>query len=400
MLWEQYVYRRGNEVFELWDGLFSGRDIKPLYIGGRGFDVRSQAVLAAFVASVKGSAVSVQDAKQLLIGFSGYRLDDDIKALTETNTTELTRIFSEIGTTEELPFGGPTEGDEEISTSNALRAGVAKVQAQLDGYTDVILDISSLPRIVYLTLLTSLLNHFIPNKEIDPEREHPLVASGVNFQVLVGEDAALDAHIRAEDPSNELVLIPGYSAVLQLGSLLELPLVWFPILGENRVNQLEKVLNSDYIPARAEVCPVVPHPSKDPRRADRLLVEYSGPLFDTGLTTTSSVLYAHESHPFEAYRQLLSAMRRYRDSMLILGGCRLVVTPLGSKLITLGAGLACFEMHPENLSKKYGVGIPYAEPTRYVASAEKLTRSSPIISALVLTGEAYGITPATASTPA
>jgi hypothetical protein len=47
---------------------------------------------------------------------------------------------------------------------------------------------------------------------------------------------------------------------------------------------------------------------------------------------------------------LLHAMQRYRQSMSILGGCRLVVSPLGSKLITLGAGLACFEMRPENVA--------------------------------------------------
>jgi hypothetical protein len=67
----------------------------------------------------------------------------------------------------------------------------------------------------------------------------------------------------------------------------------------------------------------------------------------------------------------------------------LVVTPLGSKLITLGAGLACFEMRPEDLSAQYGVAIPHAEPTRYVASVEALTTSKPEISALLLTGDAY-----------
>jgi hypothetical protein len=86
---------------------------------------------------------------------------------------------------------------------------------------------------------------------------------------------------------------------------------------------------------------------------------------------------------------LLKAMRRYRDSMRVMGGCRLVVTPLASKLITLGAGLACFEMRPTDVTADYGIAIPYAEPTRYVASVEALRSSKPEISALVLTGDAY-----------
>ena len=65
------------------------------------------------------------------------------------------------------------------------------------------------------------------------------------------------------------------------------------------------------------------------------------------------------------------------------------MTPLGSKLITLGAGLACFEMRPTDLNAKYGVAIPHAEPRRYIASVEALRQSRPDISALLLTGEAY-----------
>ena len=113
------------------------------------------------------------------------------------------------------------------------------------------------------------------------------------------------------------------------------------------------------------------------------------PLFDARQTPASNILYAHESHPFEAYRQLLSAMQRYRRSMAILGGCRLVVSPLGSKLITLGAGLACFEMRPEDLNAQFGVAIPHAEPNRYIANVDMLKESTPEISTLLLTGRAY-----------
>src|ERR1039458_81764 len=69
--------------------------------------------------------------------------------------------------------------------------------------------------------------------------------------------------------------------------------------------------------------------------------------------------------------------------------CRLVMTPLGSKLTTLGAGLACFEMRPTDLNAKYGAAIAHAEPTRYIASIDALRQSRPDISALLLTGEAY-----------
>ena len=166
-----------------------------------------------------------------------------------------------------------------------------------------------------------------------------------------------------------------------------MPLVWFPVLGENRLSQVMKVEGS--IPSWAEICPVLPHPSRNPRRGDELLVEYNGILFARRETPLSNILHVHEAHPFEAYRQLLSAMLRYRSTMDVIGGCRLVVTPLASKLVTIGSALACFEMKLISHDRRSSVAIPYAEPKRYVAKLADLRASQPEISALMLTGDAY-----------
>ena len=114
------------------------------------------------------------------------------------------------------------------------------------------------------------------------------------------------------------------------------------------------------------------------------------PLFEIQQIPTSNILYVHERNPFEAYRQLLMAMERYRNSLKILDGCRLVVTPLASKLITIGVGLACFEMKPTKKEENYGIAIPYAEPRRYTASIVELKSTRPEIASLLLTGNAYG----------
>jgi len=326
-----------------------------------------------------------------LVGFSGYTLDDEISRLTDENAAALQSFFGSLGGCQTITIGGASGGEDDLSAGTALRLGTSQVLAEVTDQTDIVLDVSSFPRVAYLSLLTSLLNKLVPNKSAGGE-DSPLTANGVNFQVLVGEDAALDGHIQAEDPGNDLVVIPGFSGALHAESVQDWPLVWFPILGEGRVSQLQKVMASAVIPNSAEICPVLPHPSRNPRRADNLLVEYKVPLFDSRQTPTSNILYAHESNPFEAYRQLLGAMQRYRNSMTIMGGCRLVVTPLGSKLITLGAGLACFEMRPSDLNDKYGVAIPHAEPTRYVASVDTLKASKPEVSVMLLTGDAYSAT--------
>ena len=65
------------------------------------------------------------------------------------------------------------------------------------------------------------------------------------------------------------------------------------------------------------------------------------------------------------------------------------MTPLASKLITIGSALACFEMKLRSSDHKSSVSIPYAEPKRYVAAVNQLRSSRPDISVLLLTGEAY-----------
>lgn len=385
MLWDHYVFRRGSAVHELWDGLLNERPVNLLYIAGRGFDLRAQSVMQEFVNGQRGTGRRTLSAKLLLLDFKGYELEDSIVTLTEENAAALEAAFAPLGAT--VTVASEVVDGDEANPSDALRQRVRSVLAEVDGKTDIILDVSSLPRATYLALLTTILHKLVPDKQIREGEPHPLYASGVNFQVLVAEDARLDGEIRAEDPSNDLLNIPGFFAAWQAESVQDWPLVWFPVLGKGRVNQLLRIGAS--IPSEAEVCPVVPHPSKDPRHADRLLMEYREALFDSRRTPTSNILYAHESQPFEAYRQLLGAMRRYQDSMTMLGGCRLVMTPLGSKLLTLGAGLACFEMRPPDLESKYGVAIPHAEPRRYVVAPDSLKDSRPEVSVLLLTGEAY-----------
>ncbi len=383
MLWQHYVLRRGDQVQTLWDGLFNHRSVRLLYITGRGFDPRARSTMHSLMQNITASGHNIEKASLLLVEITGYQLSQELVDITAQNAEAIQSSFSALGNSIGITIGSSGSGEADISASSALRQGTEAVLGHVGDYTDIILDISSLPRIAYLAFMTSLLNKLVPDKSA----QNALFADGINLQILVAEDTVLDSRILSEDPSNELVLIPGFSSALYAESAQDWPLVWFPILGDNRVNQLQKV--ESVIPQSAEICPVLPHPARDPRRAERLLMEYKVPLFDLRQTPPSDFLYVHESQPFEAYRQLLSAMRRYRASMEILGGCRLVVTPLASKLITIGAGLACFEMHTAIMEHNSGVAIVHAEPTRYVASLDHLRSAKPELSALLLTGQAY-----------
>jgi len=385
MLWQHYVFRRGTELSDMWDRFFRDRPINLLYIAGRGFDPRAQTAIKQFVSNILSSAANIVAADLLLVGFDRYELDQDLEEATEANAISLRATFSELGATEELNMDAHAPGEDEVGTSNALRKGLGIILARMRGRTDVILDVSSLPRVAYLAIMTGLLHQLVPNRSAS----NALAAGGVNLQILVAEDSRLDSAIRSEDPNADLVTIPGFSTAMYAESMQDWPMVWFPILGENRLGQLTTVINAAAaIPSDAEICPIIPHPSRGLRRAEQLLLEYAPLLFDKLQVPVSNALYVSESNPFETYRQLLGAMERYRRSLTILGGCRLAVTPLSSKLVTLGAGLACFAMRLGQ-TDNYGVAMPYAEPMRYVTSKADLSSANPEIASLVLTGHAY-----------
>jgi len=387
MLWEQYVFQRGTKVQDLWERMYRDRreaekPVKILYIAGRGFDVRANAVLEKYVESVSESACRIEKAELVLVGFSSYQLSQELQEQTDENAKILSSLFERLGSTTTVHIGANGE-EEDISAASLLRQGNDQLMQLISDHTDIVLDVSSLPRIAYLSFMLALLQRLVKVNG----NSYLLSGGGVTFQILVGEDARLDGKIQSEDPSNDLVMIPGFATALQAESMQDWPLVWFPILGENKNAQLQKVMEA--VPLAAEICPVLPHPSKDLRRGDKLLLEYKASLFDSKDIPLTNVMYAHESHPFEAYRQLLTAMSRYQKSMSLLGGCRLVVTPLASKLITLGVALACFEMKLKVANSNYAVAIPNAEPQRYAVPLEELRKSEPEISMLILTGEPY-----------
>ncbi len=135
-----------------------------------------------------------------------------------------------------------------------MQLGVTAVLSRISDHTDIILDVTSLPRVLFLALLNGLLNRLIPDKLVT----NALAAQGVNLQVVLADDPILDAQIRSEDPRNDLVTIPGFSSALHEEAVQDWPLVWFPILGENRSGQLQRVATE--IPKSAEICPILPHP--------------------------------------------------------------------------------------------------------------------------------------------
>ena len=270
--------------------------------------------------------------------------------LTVKNRQSLVKLVGE-GNIVELPVSIGRTGHAN-ATSRSTRSAIAG-QGTTGHLDDVVIDISAMPRVVALSAIAKLI--------------HDQDAAGAsekntNLHVVAAESVRTDLGARGS-LMDEVTTLVGFTGRLNEVTTEHVPRVWFPVLGEQQRERLQLIrnhLNPD------EICPVVPFPSRNPRRGDEIIAEHIDLLFEDFRVEPSNILRASEFNPFEAYRQLFGAMERYRKALTELDGCKAYVSPLSSKLLSVGALLACYDhQFGEVEDGKLNVGMPYVETSVY-----------------------------------
>jgi len=247
---------------------------------------------------------------------------------------------------------------------------------ELSGYTDVVVDISALPRSAYFPLVSVLLHNL---QQIDSARDRPRP----NLHVVVAENPEIDAQIHEVGVDDTANYVFGYGAEMELDAVNQMPIVWLALVGEGQSAQLERI---DDLVQPHEICPVLPSPSLDPRRADKLLMELQDLLFERFRVEPGNFIFACEQNPFEAYRQIHRTVGHYERALGPLGGCRIAISALSSKLLSIGALLAAYELKTRGRT----VGLANVEALGYEVGniTDEMLASSKLYS-LWLAGECY-----------
>jgi hypothetical protein len=251
-------------------------------------------------------------------------------------------------------------------------------QKDCEGATDIMVDISSLPRSIFYPVIAKLL--FLLDRMAAAGSTTP------NLVVLASENPVLDSLIQEEGISEDADYVHPFRGSAEREAAANHPKVWLPILGEGQHVQLARI---NELVHPDEVCPVVPSPAMNPRRADGLVQSYRSLLFDELRVDPGNFIYASEANPFEAYRQIRLAIMHYAEALKPLGGCRSVVTSVSSKLLSIAALLAVYELK----AGKYDVGIAQVESDGYRIVDESVFEASipqTTPCALWLSGELYG----------
>lgn len=334
------------------------REAPVLFVFGSGFDPRAVAVLQRL------RGVTTRRVDGCMIELPEQSTDLAVRPLAEVNRAEIERLVTETGgqlRTQQLPDFNDARSLGRLISRHFQESEI------LDAYDEVIVEISAMPRSVFFPLIRGIL-----------ERAHRLSGDGQHWagdlHVAVCENPEVDGHV-LEEGTTAMAPIGGFA-----GSRGDQPktTIWVPVLGERasaRVRALYDELEPD------ETCPVLPWPARDPRRADRLLLDYRQLLFEEIRLEPRNVIHAAERNPFDLYRTLGALHERYLASLRPLGSVGMVLSSHSSKLLSVGVLLTAYE---------HNLVVQHVSPGRYgLHDGAQATRAHDEIYDLWLTGEPY-----------
>ena len=244
---------------------------------------------------------------------------------------------------------------------------LAEAIGEISRHRDIIVDISGLPRTIFYPIIA-----YLNAKAIEGVIQ--------NLHVAVTEDSELDRKIRSSEFGAPDFLYP-----FRPEEEGEPKLVWMPVLSTSETNRLEKIHNQ-IDKNCVEICPVLPFPARDLRRADEIVMRMRTILFERMLVSHDNLLLCDEKNPFDIYRKILDVNDYYRNTVSGLEGLgevSTVVSPLASKMLSLGMLLAAIEGR---------LSVTYAEAGSYRIEGDMTEFNNHISSSPVeiwLAGEPY-----------
>jgi len=167
-----------------------------------------------------------------------------------------------------------------------------------------------------------------------------------NLFVLVSENAHVDSSIKDAGTDEDAHYLHGFTSTLDHEAFARLPKIWIPTLGENQAKPLSIIAHKV---TPEEVCPILPMPASNPRRTDNLLIEYNDLLFLEFMVEPRNFMYVSEQNPFDIYRAIYHTVGRYKTALESLGSCQVVLSASSSKLLSIGALLAAYELRDERV---------------------------------------------------
>ena len=370
MRWRDYFLRHGEGFDDFWKPFLAERERDVLFVLGHGFDS------------------GVCDGIERVLGLGGEGARDVALVAFHEGPESASRRYMDQRTAngerlDKLLQGRGTIGHRNIKmfSEDGRRVSARSIardfssSAEFCAYSDVVVDISALPRGLYMPLLAKLLALF-DGEPKDGERR--------NLHVIVSHSPVTDRAIVEEGLEESAGYLFGFAAAaLESESTSGQPKIWIPVLGKRQQAQLERIHT---LVSPDEICPLLPSPAQDPREGDSIMIEYRELLFDQLRVEPRNIIYAAESNPFEVYRQLMRSILHYDRALKPLGGCKVALSAMSSKLASIGVLLAAYELGRRD--PKVTVGVAHVESQGYRVEPTSTAPSTTLFT-MWLSGECY-----------
>ena len=354
--WDNAIAHFGDAVLTFVQEYFSSNDRRCLLVAAAGFDPRSSHI-AQILAPTLGGRLAA-----LLVREERGKPDTSLVSAANENENKLKALIAKCKIVKVDVFG---DDDAPVAGSRIARA-LAGYEIPADT-TDVVLDMTAMSVGIGFPAAKLLL-------------EQCESQSGRAFHLMIASSPELDDKI-ASEPGGRPMAVRGFSGEDISGSPLEVARIWVPQLAKGRAAALDQIGRS--VGECYKICPALPFPTRDPRRADGLVSEYHSALVDEWQVDPRDIVYASERNPLDFYRTLSTLSARYRQAVEDVFAPSIIVSPIGSKVMAAGALMAALE---------YDLTVQYIETIRYeFDSTEPADESSPeYLVHLLMSGPAYG----------
>jgi len=354
--WNNCITHFDEEVKSFIHLYFSEPDRRCLLVAAAGFDPRSLRI-AQMLSGVLGSRLEA-----LFIREERGQPDIELIKRADINEAELKIIVPNCVVSRVDVFG-----DDGAAVGGPRIAGLLGDYKIDEEITDIVLDMSALSIGIGFPAAEMLLS--------DCE-----LAKGRSFHLLIVSNPELDDLI-ASEPAERPMPVKGFSGNGHLTGTLETARMWIPQLAKGRKNSLAKIGLS--VGDCYKICPVLPFPARDPRRADSLIGEYENELVNEWQVDPRDIVYVSERNPLDCYRTLSTLKERYNQTVKDTFEPHMILSPIGSKVLAAGALMAAIE---------FDLTVQYLETVRYDYDAPSTDPNSPpdMIVHVLLSGPAYG----------
>ena len=312
--WDPCIVNRGDDVDGFLAQYLGKSDRRILLVAGAGFDPRACALAARL-----RDTDSVTHA--LLIKEERPNPPQELldRAIENEAALLATLAEQEVQSIDVFGSDGAVVGGRNVVNVLTGRG--------LESTTDVVVDISALSVGTSFPIIRYFVERIVDGKE------------SVNLHLFVAHDPLLDAGIRAT-ASDTPGYVHGFKGRSTLYDTTDAARLWLPQLAPGRRRALTKLY--DFVDPH-DTCPILPFPATNPRLGDELAEEYRAEIESTWEVDTRNIVYADEGDPLDLYRTILRLDDLRQNVFEATGGSMLILSPLGSKVMALGALLAALE---------------------------------------------------------